>query len=88
MAAIKLELEGLVSQDVFRIVKKYDPSTRANLLRGRIIRCAKILSTPSEGFNLRLVVQGHCDVEICLLIDEGATLRQASIGLLLLLPGV
>lgn len=62
--------------------KRYLPA-KSNLLGGLIIRCIKNVGKPSEKYKARFVVQGHRDSEKKLLIHDTATLRQASLPIIL-----
>lgn len=83
VAPVQEELDGFFSRDVFRLVQKSSLPAKPNLPGGRIIRCVKNVGTSSEKYKARIVVQGHRDVEIFLLIYDSATLRQSSLSVIL-----
>lgn len=83
LAAVKEELEGLLSRGVFRLVDKRDLLAKTNLLTGRSMRFIKNVGTPYEKLKARLFVQGHVDAENSLLVHDSATIRQSSLSILL-----
>lgn len=82
-AAIKMEVDGILSRGVFRKVKKTDIPRDANVITTRMVLSVKDIGTSDEKYKARVAAHGHKDRDKHDRVHNSPSVRPISLRLLL-----